>query len=148
MALPNRMSLRPGLLWLTLNLDLIIQCLSWNNIFIFLNFTYPLRCLRVTPGVHVPQVEYHCSKASCLTSFYSICTVRCFSRCKVAGAWSWPLIPICFRGLVWVEVSLHAAVCFMACTLHIAHVERRYVWVLNPTIRMLILSNGLSQNYI
>jgi hypothetical protein len=27
-ALPNRMSLRPGLLWLTLNLALIIQCLS------------------------------------------------------------------------------------------------------------------------
>jgi hypothetical protein len=28
MALPNRMSLRPGLLWLTLNLALDIQCLS------------------------------------------------------------------------------------------------------------------------
>jgi hypothetical protein len=28
MALPNRMSVRPGLLWLTLNLALIIQCLS------------------------------------------------------------------------------------------------------------------------
>jgi hypothetical protein len=27
-ALPNRMSLCPGLLWLTLNLALIIQCLS------------------------------------------------------------------------------------------------------------------------
>jgi hypothetical protein len=54
MALPNRMSLRPGLLWLTLNLALIILCLSWINIF-FLNFTYPLRCLRV------PSVEYHCS---------------------------------------------------------------------------------------
>jgi hypothetical protein len=35
MALPNRMSLRPGLLWLTQNLALIIQCLSRNNIFIF-----------------------------------------------------------------------------------------------------------------
>jgi hypothetical protein len=35
MALPNRMSLLPGLLWLTLNLALIIQCLSRNNIFIF-----------------------------------------------------------------------------------------------------------------
>jgi hypothetical protein len=41
MALPNRMSLRPGLLWLTLNLALIIQCLPWNNIFISFNFTYP-----------------------------------------------------------------------------------------------------------
>jgi hypothetical protein len=55
MTLPNCMSFRPGLLWLTLNLALIIQCLSWNNIYIyiFFNFTYPLRCLRV------PQVEYH-----------------------------------------------------------------------------------------
>jgi hypothetical protein len=30
MALPNRMSLRPDLLWLTMNLALIIQCLSRN----------------------------------------------------------------------------------------------------------------------
>jgi hypothetical protein len=26
----------------------------------FFNFAYPLRCLRVPPGVRVPQVEYHC----------------------------------------------------------------------------------------
>jgi hypothetical protein len=26
----------------------------------FSNFTYPLRCLHVPPGVRVPQVEYHC----------------------------------------------------------------------------------------
>jgi hypothetical protein len=32
-ALLNRMSLRPGLLWLTLDLALIIQCSSRNNIF-------------------------------------------------------------------------------------------------------------------
>jgi hypothetical protein len=57
MALPNRMSLRPGLWWLTLNLAQIIQCLSWNNIFIYFNFTYPLRCLRVPQGVRVPQVD-------------------------------------------------------------------------------------------
>jgi hypothetical protein len=36
--------------------------LSWNNIYIFFNFTYPLRCLRVSPGVRVPQVEYHWSR--------------------------------------------------------------------------------------
>jgi hypothetical protein len=36
----NRMSLCPGLLWLTLNLALIIQCLSRNNVFCF-NFTWP-----------------------------------------------------------------------------------------------------------
>jgi hypothetical protein len=56
------MSLGPGLLWLTLNLALTIQCLSWNDIHIihFFNFTNPLRCLRVPPGVRVPHVEYHC----------------------------------------------------------------------------------------
>jgi hypothetical protein len=57
MALPNRMSLRPGLLWLTLNLTLIIQCLSQNNN--FFNCTYPVRCFRVPPGVRVPRVEGH-----------------------------------------------------------------------------------------
>jgi hypothetical protein len=30
-------------------------------IYIFLNFTYPLRSLRIPLGVLVPQVEYHCS---------------------------------------------------------------------------------------
>jgi hypothetical protein len=58
MVLANRMSLRPSLLWLILNLALIIQCLSWNNIQIYIfNFTYPLRCLHVPPGVRVPHVE-------------------------------------------------------------------------------------------
>jgi hypothetical protein len=28
---------------------------------LILNFTYPLRCLRVPLGVRVPPVEYHCS---------------------------------------------------------------------------------------
>jgi hypothetical protein len=32
MELPNRMSLRPALLWLTLNVALIIQCLALNDI--------------------------------------------------------------------------------------------------------------------
>jgi hypothetical protein len=30
-------------------------------IYIFLDFTYPLRCLRVPLRARVPQVEYHCS---------------------------------------------------------------------------------------
>jgi hypothetical protein len=34
-ALPNRTSLRTSLLWLTLTLALIIQCLSGNNFFFF-----------------------------------------------------------------------------------------------------------------
>jgi hypothetical protein len=33
------------------------MCLSWNNIHICFYFTCPLRCLRVPPGVRVPQVE-------------------------------------------------------------------------------------------
>jgi hypothetical protein len=83
MALPNRMSLRPALIWLTLNLALIIQCLARKNIYIYIyiyivcsfNFTYPLRCLRVPPGVRVPQVEYHCSSVEiakvCVMSEYN-----------------------------------------------------------------------------
>jgi hypothetical protein len=31
---------------------------------LILNFTYPLRCLRIPPGVHVPPVEYHWSRES------------------------------------------------------------------------------------
>jgi hypothetical protein len=42
------MSLRPGLLWLTLNLALIIQCLSRNNI--FFDFAYP-------PGYTYPRLK-------------------------------------------------------------------------------------------
>jgi hypothetical protein len=63
----NWMSLRPGRLWLILNLALIIHCLSWNNIYVcvYCNFTYPVRCFRVPPkmtlfpGVRIPQVEDH-----------------------------------------------------------------------------------------
>jgi hypothetical protein len=29
---------------------------------LILNFTYPLRCLRVPLGVRVPPVQYHCSR--------------------------------------------------------------------------------------
>jgi hypothetical protein len=38
--------------------------LSLNHI--FFNFTYPLRCLRVPPGVRVPQVEYWSRKCGSL----------------------------------------------------------------------------------
>jgi hypothetical protein len=41
-------------------IELVIQCLSWNNIdILFFNFTYLLTCLRIPPGVWVPQLEYH-----------------------------------------------------------------------------------------
>jgi hypothetical protein len=62
MAHPNWASLHPGLLWVTLDLSLIIQCLSKKNIFQFYLsarcfLTYPLRCLRV------PQFEDRCHKS-------------------------------------------------------------------------------------
>jgi hypothetical protein len=55
MALRNPLSLRQGLLWLSLNLALIIQCLSRNNIF-FVQFyvprmmSSPTHCGERTPG--------------------------------------------------------------------------------------------------
>jgi hypothetical protein len=33
------------------------------------NFTCPLRCPRVPPGVRVPQVEYHCPTVRFTTAF-------------------------------------------------------------------------------
>jgi hypothetical protein len=59
------MSLRPGLQWLTVNLALIIQCLSWNNMCLHIQygvFGYPLTHLRVLPGVRLPQVVDHWSR--------------------------------------------------------------------------------------
>jgi hypothetical protein len=67
MALPHRMSLRPGLLWLTANLVLITQGLSRNNNSFSILYTqydifsYSLRCLRLLLGVHVSHVEDHWS---------------------------------------------------------------------------------------
>jgi hypothetical protein len=37
-----------------------------------LNFTYPLRCLRVPPGVRVPPVEYHCNRRPMLLTYKRI----------------------------------------------------------------------------
>jgi hypothetical protein len=51
MALPHRMSLNDP--------DYSVY---HKVIYICLNFTYPVRCLRVIPGVQVPQVEDHCSR--------------------------------------------------------------------------------------
>jgi hypothetical protein len=59
MALSNLMSLRPGLSWLTLNVALLFSVYH-EIIYIFFNFTYPLRCFLVPPGVRVTQVEDHC----------------------------------------------------------------------------------------
>jgi hypothetical protein len=55
----NWMSLRPGLLWLTLNLALIIQCISrfFVTKYLFFNFTHTVRCFRVSSGVRVHQLE-------------------------------------------------------------------------------------------
>jgi hypothetical protein len=70
MVLPNRMSLHPGLLWVALNLTLIIQCLSRNNIYIYFFFRFyqlhkmfsrtPLRCIRLSTKLSITQFEDHC----------------------------------------------------------------------------------------
>jgi hypothetical protein len=49
------MSLRLGLLWLTLNLALIIRRLS--RLFLLFHFRYRVRCLCILLGVREPQVE-------------------------------------------------------------------------------------------
>jgi hypothetical protein len=59
---PNRMSFRPGLLWLTPDLVHIIHCLSRNDTF-SLNFKYRIRCVRVC------QVEDHCFRVQALRRF-------------------------------------------------------------------------------
>jgi hypothetical protein len=56
--LPNAMSLRPGLLWLTLNLALVIQCLSRNNTRIF----YILRKM-----LHVASLHCYGSRRTVVT---------------------------------------------------------------------------------
>jgi hypothetical protein len=38
---------------------------------LILNFTYPLRCLRVPPGVCVPPVEYHSFRRQLSTRLHS-----------------------------------------------------------------------------
>jgi hypothetical protein len=49
MMLLNRMSIRPGILWVTLNLALIIQCLQRNNIYFF-QFHIPREMSSLTLG--------------------------------------------------------------------------------------------------
>jgi hypothetical protein len=70
-ALPNRMALRLGLLWLTLILALIIQC-SHDLSF---NFTQPVRCLRESPAIRVTQIEEHwprkCGRPRRLTDLWA-----------------------------------------------------------------------------
>jgi hypothetical protein len=101
MALPNRMSLRPCVLWLTLNLALIIQCLSWNNIFISFNFTYPLRCLRI------PQVEYHwIIQCQCRrTPFCTFQIVNVSIVSKVKCFWCQVTTPPCIFEPTWTSDS-------------------------------------------
>jgi hypothetical protein len=52
----NRMSLRPGLLWLTIKLALIIQCVSHNNIF-FLSVLHTPRDVFAYPRLKTTDLE-------------------------------------------------------------------------------------------
>jgi hypothetical protein len=108
MALQNRISLRLGLSWLTLNLVLIIQCLSWNNTFILFNFTYPrgyayprlnttvlddresnVRFLATVTDFPLQPSVPVCSGAN--TAPYLMVTGGYFPHGKWLGKWNWPL---------------------------------------------------------
>jgi hypothetical protein len=84
------MSLRPGLLRRTLNLVLIIQCLSRNNIVVF-NFTYFVRCSRLPPPLprclRLPKVEDHCPNINWREQVTrSLQSIYCQSSlCSVSG---------------------------------------------------------------
>jgi hypothetical protein len=60
----NRMSLRLGLPWLTPNLTLTSQCLSWNYIYIYIFFFSPQFCCFCIPpkmSSHIPVEDHFCS---------------------------------------------------------------------------------------
>jgi hypothetical protein len=112
-ALANRMSLRPGLLWLTLDLILIIQCLSRNNIFLISLsaqdiFAYPLTYLCASPGVHVPQVEDHCLR------------LRYAVRC-----WSWEnhqnTFAVCLNTSAHIQILAGLQNCLLVLSVTSAH---------------------------
>jgi hypothetical protein len=73
MVLPKRMPLHLGLLWLTLNLALIIQCLSQKTFFF---------SILHTPGVRVFHVEDNCSRGYrsgfILRVYGYLCTLQTF----------------------------------------------------------------------
>jgi hypothetical protein len=66
---------------------------------LILNFTYPLRCLHVPPGVRVPPVEYHWSKA---------CTVYDRLNIEIAGSNLARGMDVCLRVSVLSFVSVEA----------------------------------------
>jgi hypothetical protein len=81
MVLLNRTSLRPGLLCLILNLALIIQCLSRNNIYIYIFFFFKF---------YIPELSPYCSRVTPIQllspdSLYteSVYIIRSFSRQSV-----------------------------------------------------------------
>jgi hypothetical protein len=86
-ALSNRMSLRPGLLWLTLNLALIISV--YHEIFYssvlhkpYYVFAYSVRCISLSLSLFPPftlDVDY--TRRLCITSI----THQQRSRYKVEG---------------------------------------------------------------
>jgi hypothetical protein len=79
MTLTNVMPSRPGLLWVTLDLALIIQCLSRFSF----NFTYPVRCFRVRYAYHRLKiaVAYNIRYCACRYGTASLLTcMKAFFR--------------------------------------------------------------------
>jgi hypothetical protein len=78
----NRMSLRPGLLWLTLNLALIIHCLSWNDF--FFQFYVPTKMF-----LHISRLK----------------TTGPVHRLRMRGVIPpFPLMPSCCSAYIWGHV--------------------------------------------
>jgi hypothetical protein len=124
------MSLLPRLLWLTLNLALIIQCLTW---FCFYNFTYPVRCLLIPPGVRAPNLKITALR-SCLDITRQLSSWPCFENLfKCPSYNNLYLLCLCIVTLSQslrreMHISIHFRPCVLArifheCLRHSAHVR-------------------------
>jgi hypothetical protein len=71
------MSFHPDLLWLTLKLALITQCVSRNNKLPPPNFTYPARCFSLSSGARLLQFEDHSDNFVFIRGL----TIRSFLTC-------------------------------------------------------------------
>jgi hypothetical protein len=106
MALPNRMSLHQGLLWLTLNLALIIQGLLQNNIYVFHSYT-PHEMYSRTLGDTLPHAEDHCSVGTEKNHGWYKLGDSSWRPCRITTAKSrWSVAGLC------------------RCSLHVSHKHR------------------------
>jgi hypothetical protein len=108
------MSLRRGLLWLTINLALIIQCIPLYN-FVF-KFYISRKMFSVPPAICIPQFEHHCSSVSAEENYLRLhrksnyvpvlpahCISHCYRLSSVTVSTEHCHCCYCFRGGVGVR---------------------------------------------